>query len=90
MIRVKDIQEQNIENFHNWYDNPIISEIASITKHIQKDNLNKWFDQHTQDIKDQFGQFKKEILHQVDVLENHIVKGFENSEGVDQKPLKEI
>ena len=55
MIRVKDIQEQNIENLHNWYDSPIISEIASVTKHIQKGNLKEWFDAHTQDIKDTFG-----------------------------------
>ena len=80
MIRVKDIQELNIEQLHNWYDNPIISEIASVTKHVQDGSINQWYDQHTQGIKDQFGQFKKEILHSVDKLEEKMSKAYQTGE----------
>ena len=43
MIKIEDIIEEKIHKLTNWYDNPLISEIASMINFTKKKPLLEWF-----------------------------------------------
>jgi len=62
MIKISDIESRKVENFHNWFDNPLISQIAVLTKNNDTGSLEKFFIEYQEKVESEFTNFKKDIL----------------------------
>jgi len=62
MIKLDDIKNNNIDAFQQWFDDEMVSEMASISKHLDnKKELKTWFKHHANTVKEDCNEIKNVI-----------------------------
>ena len=74
MIEAKHIMEQRVDLLHNWYKQPIISEIAFLAYLTRKEQTDQWKDKKIAQIEKRFDFFREALVKKTDVIKKSLIQ----------------
>jgi len=87
MIPVDRITHNKTEELGNWYDDPIIAQIASIIQFARAGDTKALYNKQVNKVKDYFADLRKTLNDQLDAVEKHILDDYDKKENCNQEIL---